>query len=564
MPFVILVGAIAFFAIRGLRRRQRGEIVDAAEVGAVGWVRGTNWRVVAPLSRAENRALLRHPAFLAGAALTPLMLWAAMGTDQRWWHRSPSIALALVPLGWLTIVATNLLTLRSRRAGADELLAAAPTPQPVRTNAFLSTAVVAVAVASVFAVAAVVYSDATVDNAIGTPRLSELAAGVLVVAGSVTVGVAVARWLPHLGFGVIAVFAVTFLQTPVADPASPVWDAPDAHPARWLGFLAGPLSEGVPELEVRPSGWHLVYLAGLIVLMVGVALARDGFAVQVRVILATAIVLAVGAGWAQTRPPTEAQVASMTSYLTEPREHQTCTSDALTTYCAYREQRDRMDDWAERVASVRALLPAEVARRDLEVTARVPTRISTPACSPQPFSKALHPEVAQRVDPEEIWPDDGQVHPGTNRFPCGGREVGEFFTAMQIGSWAVGLPPNPPGSDVRCSAAGQARAVVALWLGATGIDSAERTLRDVLDEHGRGPITFASWSDPPMLGAVFHAEDLLLALALLDLPTDEVRSVVQAEWPTWTEASTPSSAIAEAFGLEVRGAAQDSSAKACR
>lgn len=564
MQMIVLVAVIAFVAVRGLRKRQRGEIVDAAEVGPVGWVPGTKCRALAPLASAENRALLRHPAFVVGVALTPLMLWAATVAETRWWHRSPSIALALVPLGWLTIVATNLLTLRSRRAGTDELFAAAPTPQPVRTNAFLSSAIAAVAVAAVFAIVAVAHGLATIESPVGEPRVSEIAAGPLILAGSVTVGVSVARWLPHWGFGILAAFAVTLIQTPIAEPTSPLWNRTEAHPARFLGFLSLPTNVGAPELEMRPAGWHLVYLAGLILVMGVVALAREGLPLRLGAVLAAALALIVGAGWAQIRSPSQAQLASMTDYLTQPRKHQVCTQDVLTTYCAYPEQRERMDDWGQRVAAIRALVPREVAARELEVTDRVPTRIGSSDCSPQAFVDGLHPDLVPAVRPAEIWREDGQVHPGPNRFPCGGRRVDELFTSMQVGSWAVGLPPNPSASDKRCSAAGQARAVVALWLASEGIASAERTMRDVLDEHPRGLITFEHWSDPPMLGASFHADDMRLAMALLDLPADRVKRVVQTEWSTLTAASTPSSALAAEFDVKRRGAALDRSANACR
>src|SRR5688572_21617478 len=104
-------------------------------MGPVGWGAGGNWLVVRPLARADLRRVLRHPAFLVGVLLTPLMLLPATEYATTWREASGGIALALVPLGWLTIIATNLVALRARRTGADELLAALPAPQPVRTSA---------------------------------------------------------------------------------------------------------------------------------------------------------------------------------------------------------------------------------------------------------------------------------------------------------------------------------------------------------------------------------------------------------------------------------------------
>ena len=493
------------------------------------------------------------------------MLHAAMAGDLRWWQRSGSMALALVPLGWLTIVAANLLALQPRRAGVDELLAAAPAPQPLRTTSLLVSGAAAVGVAMALAAGWLVWSAATVEDAVGSPRLAEIGAGVMIVAGAMAVGVAVARWLPHVGFGVLAAFAVTFIQARFMDPSTWPWNTAEAHAGRFLGFLAGPTSTGAPQLEVRPAGWHLVYLAALVLLMAVVALARDGFPRRLGAVLVAAVVVAAGAGWAQTRPPSDERVMAMTRYLTAPRAHQVCTGAGSTTYCAYEEHLARVDDWAVRVDAVRALLPAEVARGELKVTPdRVPTVVGNASCGPQPFLDGLHPSVAEAVTPAAVWPDDGEVHPGTDRFPCGGREVDELFTAMQVGSWAVGLPPSPHGLDVRCDGAGQARSVVALWLAGAATPGAGRNLRELADEHGSGPLTFAGWNDPPMLGAVFDVSDTRLAMALLELPAERVRTALHGRWATFTDPATPSATLAEAFSLHTTGAAPAGGSGACR
>lgn len=564
MVVVVLVAVIAAVAIRALLRRRRGDVVDAAEVGALGWVAGANWGVVRPLARADAGRLLRHPAFLAGVVLTPLMLHAAMEGDPRWWERSPSMALAMVPLGWLTIVATNLMALGPRRAGVDELFSAAPSPQPVRTTGLLVSGWVAVAAAVLLAAGWLAVSAVTVDDAVGTPRLAEISAGFLIVAGAAVVGVAVARWLPHLGFGVLAAFAVTFLQARFMDPATWPWNTAESHPGRFLGFLAGPTSAGVPQLEVRPAGWHLVYLAGLVLLMALVALARDGFPRRLGAALAAAALVIATAGWVQTRPPSDARVTAMVGYLTDPSAHQMCSVAGTTTFCAYDEQLHRVDVWSARDRAVRALLPAAVAGRELAVTDRVPTVVGNSSCGPQSFLEGLPPAVARAVSATDIWPDDGAVHPGTNRFPCGGRPVEELFTALQIGSWAVGLPPSPHGLDVRCDAAGQARAVTALWLAGAATPGGARTLRELADEHGGGPLTFASWDDPPMLGATFASADVRLATALLDLPAERVSAALAERWSLMTDPATPSVAVAGAFGLAATDVPAAGGAGACR
>ncbi len=149
-----------------------------------------------------------------------------------------------------------------------------------------------------------------------------------------------------------------------------------------------------------------------------------------------------------------------------------------------------------------------------------------------------------------MWPADGAVHPGTNHFPCGGAGVGELFTAIQVGAWAVGLPPSPHGLDQRCSASGQARAVVALWLGAAATPDGARRLRRVVAENdGASMLTFPGWDDPPMWGARFAADDALVAAALAERPTGEVGAAVRAAWETLTDPATPSAGLGELLDL---------------
>lgn len=546
---VVLLLAVVGITV-WVSRRGRDAVAPPAEIGAAGWAPGTRWSVVGPLARAESRRLLRHPAFLVGVVLTPLMFSAAWSAETSWWRISTGIALALVPLGWATIIATNLLALHPRRAGADELLAAAPAPQPVRSVALLLAAVPASAVAAVLAGGWVLWLGRRPDLA-GSPQPLEIAAGVLLVTGSVAVGVAVARWLPHAGFGILAAVATVFLQARFFEVGSWPWYRPEADPVRFLGFLADPTSVTPPAFEVRPSAWHLVYLAGLVAVMAGVALTRDGVPRRLGAFLALGAVVVVGAGWVQLRPPTDTQVAAMAERLTDPVAHQTCTDDGPVRLCADPENRVRLDAWRARVAAVRALVPAAVAARPLVVADRVPTVTGDGNCAPQPFLLGLHPRVAALVTAARVWPDDGAVHPGTDRFPCGGRDTRGFFTAVQVAAWSVGLPPSPHHLDVRCTAPGQARSAVALWLGAAATPGGAGTLRALVAEEtaASGLLRFTGWNDPPMWGVVFATSDAELALRLLALPRSRVAGELARAWETVVDPGTTSAELAGLLGV---------------
>lgn len=542
--------AIAIFLI--LRWRRKGVAPLSSEVGPVGWVPGADWRVMRPLARAEMRQLVRHPAFLVGIAITPLMLFASTSEEEVWAGLSPAISLALVPLAWTVIVAADMIVLRPRRTAVDELFAAAPAPQPVRTAGSLFMAVPATAVAALFTAGTVAFLLS--HDRPGSVNVGDVAAGPLLVAGGAVVGVAVARFLRWPVFGFAAAFAVAFIQARFFEIATWPWYRAEADPIRFLAFHVEPTSVRVEALEVRPSLWHLVYLVGLIAVMACVALARNGVPRRLAVALAVAVMVVVGTGWVQTRPLSAARIAKMASYVASPREHQSCTVDAATTLCAYPKNEVKVDDWAERVKAVRALLPPSLSERRLDVIDRLPTVVGNSGCGPMSIIKALPPPVVDAVSVDEAWPADGAVHPGTSTFPCGGHETNELFTAVQVGSWSVGLPPSPHGADVRCSAQGQARGVVALWLGGAATPSSSRSYKEILVEFPQGPITFAGWSDPPMFGAVFHADDMRLARALLALPVEQVRAGVSAEWARLTNPATPSSALADLFGVSERGA----------
>jgi hypothetical protein len=87
MIFVLV--AVAVIGVVVLRGRSRAAVV-VPDFGPVGWVGGTRWRVVRPLGRAENRRLIRHPAFLAGVAITPWMIIASIAQEDAWWRISPA------------------------------------------------------------------------------------------------------------------------------------------------------------------------------------------------------------------------------------------------------------------------------------------------------------------------------------------------------------------------------------------------------------------------------------------------------------------------------------------
>jgi hypothetical protein len=250
----------------------------------------------------------------------------------------------------------------------------------------------------------------------------------------------------------------------------------------------------------------------------------------------------------------------MVAYLTDPAAFQRCEVVAGVRYCAYPGFANAIDDWSERVETTLGVLPTVAAdwRGSLEVVQRPANIVGNEGCSPAPFEASLPPPVAARVSPAGLWPADHNVHPGfaEETFPCSDEDVHGFFLAVQVGAWAVGLPPAPHGRNERCTATGQARAAVALWAAAAGTPDGERLLRAVLDEGANGDgtlITFdgGDWNAPPMWGVDYAATDVAVALALLGRPPAEVSRVLDDDWSRWTDPTTSSAALADAAAVAV-------------
>ena len=217
----------------------------------------------------------------------------------------------------------------------------------MRTTALLATAPAAALVAAVLAAAWVGLRATNLVGGplAGSPEVPEIAAGVVLVAGSVAVGVAVARWLPHVVFGVLAAVATILIQARFLDVTTWPWDREESDPLRFLAFLAQRTSVGRPGLEVRPAWWHLLYLVALVALMVGVALLRDGWARPTGAVLAAAVLVGAGAGWRQTRPPSDAAVAAMVRQLEQPVDGQTCVAATTARFCHDVVDEERVDEW---------------------------------------------------------------------------------------------------------------------------------------------------------------------------------------------------------------------------
>ncbi len=504
---------------------------------------GTPARRALALAWFEGKKLLRHPAFLIGVILTPWMLvMATSDTGESWLHFELAIVLALVPLGWMTMVAANLGALRNRRHGTDDLLTSLPTTAAARTVAHNLSALATVPVAVAFAAVCAVLVQANVDPT-GSFDPAELGTGVLIVVGAGAVGVLLARWLPWPAVCLPAIGVTMFMQGKLTDLGP--------GPGRWLSFEVDNL-DSFATIEVRLTGWHLAWLAAWIALVAVAGVARHGTPRRLGVVALGVAVVALGVGFVQTRPVSAEQAAAMADYITRPAAHQTCREQAGVRYCAYGNLGTRVADWAPPVEGVMIRLPASVRGRALEVTERPNPVVGNSACAPVGLLGTLPGPVRDRLTPEAVWPADGKVHPGTDTWPCSSESVDGLFLGVQTGAWAVGLPPAPWHLDQHCRAPGQARAAAALWLGAQstpGAAEAMALLPERSERNAAGELTYTDWTDPPAWGVNWSAGDVAAALALLDRPPAAVAAVLGAGWDHFTDPATPTSELLAQAGV---------------
>jgi hypothetical protein len=237
------------------------------------------------LAAVEGRFVLRHPALLAGAALSLVVGALSTGVDFSVLALS---GFALAPLAVGTALAAGLAALRSKRHGTEELFGSLPLPSMARTAAHLGSVAWAVSAGLVVLAAvgtavaarggpAVRLPTGVVDRSVS---VWELAHGPFVVACLGLVAVAVAMWgRSVVGVALVAALPVA-LQAVLTDGALK-WFAPWVNHATTRPGGYWPRTDIAPRTDLvgfatGPLRWHLLFLAGVGVIAVVAALLRHG------------------------------------------------------------------------------------------------------------------------------------------------------------------------------------------------------------------------------------------------------------------------------------------------
>lgn len=520
--------------------------VRSSEPEVEAGVPGHPWRACAALTRVEAVRLLRHPAVLVGI-LAYLVPWFYSWTTQGERGHFPVLQdadrgtqIRLLPLALATLLAANLAVLRPSRDGAEALFDVLVLPARHRAAAMLAALVPAGLVAAVLVAARMVALE-TQSGAAGRPNAFELACGpsmvVLLGAVGVLLGYLV-RSAAAAPLGLVALVVMilaAMLPGRLADSS-----------ARWLLPLASEM-EGSPPLPVnllgRPAGWHLVYLAGLLVLLVVAVMAANQVrGVALGGVTVAGLVLTLVAGTLQVRPLSDGLVAARVAATESPASQQTCEHRDQVTYCAFPDFTPQIAGWEEVVHGILRRTPPAAAKRQWVVRQRVQAAGGVAAGG----GVGQPPPLAQ-------WQEDDLRHGTPNPIPVAtswneGESVIEF--AGRFAYQVMAGTPLPADGYNLC----EARGALMIWLAGQATPRSRTALHGlVAGSSGGVSITAAGFGS----GVYVSDRPLALGLRMLAQPVDEMADRVRRSWPELTAPGTSFDRVGSLLGVDVPPAEQD-------
>lgn len=283
-------------------------------------------RVAPALARVEGARLLRHPILIGGAALSAALYVVVT------WNEAPVLHLddiyigaALGPFAAATLLAANLAVLRASRHGTEELFESFATPVGPRTTGHLMALAWPGGAAVALAGGAMLYL--LLFDPVGYPNVFELLVGPAIVTLAGALGIVAARWWAHPISGLTALAVVGLPQLAYSDYwviGSNVYGYRE-----WLALWIPPqiTVETPPDLSIRPAPWHLLYLAGMVVVVGALARVRNEGRIRPLAVGGAAFAVVLLAAQQQTRPPSLEARLAVADLVARPR----------ITRCARRE-----------------------------------------------------------------------------------------------------------------------------------------------------------------------------------------------------------------------------------
>lgn len=435
-------------------------------------------------------------------------------------------------LGVALLICVNRTVLRSHRRGTDRHFDVL-VMEPWRRTVAHALSVVPYAVITAGVVAFQIVWAGHKLGAVGHPSPAELAVGPLAVLLSGVLGVLLARLVRSSFAAPLFVVGIVILPALLSSgTGGPRWQ-------QWLSPVvtetgADPFPS---ELLGRPAGWHALYLAGLIGVLVCVAVLVSGGRTRI-VQAATAVALAATvAGVAgQSEGDSAALIAARTKASVSPEKLQTCHEYGRSTYCAFPEWDARAAlDWAPVVDRVQSLAGGAAGGESLTVRQRIDTRYGLTG------DTTLDPSTTP-----------GTVTVGTR---WGGNRVPEFA----VGVASVLVAGSEAATVEWCD---DARAVTVMWL-ALGNDPDPMTaFRNVrLNDNVVG----SSFTLAPTNGISLSAEQTRIVGELLQKPRYSVIPKVKSHWTELMSEKTSMARVADMLGVSAapKGSAEAADGDSC-
>ncbi|HXS61889.1 MAG TPA: hypothetical protein VN767_03395 [Streptosporangiaceae bacterium] len=528
-------------------------------------------RTVLGLARAEASLLVRSVLALAGLLAAGLVTWFGIHpVEPLWWHAAWQIGFGQLVLGLAVLVAAQLAAGRARRDGMAGLYASFPATAGIRTLGQLAGIAGAIPASLLLIGAAAV--SVHLLGVVGTPSVTVLAGGLLLVIAAGAAGIAIGTRFPHPMAGVLGALALLLSSgTTHLVSGGGIWLVPWEGLQDDLGFLPGPLA-GYP-----PAGAHGAELAGLAVLAGAAALAITVRSARARAGLATAGVLAVTliclAGAVQLRP-----VPNLNRLVTDsanPASAQRCTTSSGVRYCLYPGFGSVLPSLEAAVHGVLARVPARL-DRPLTVSQVGLTSLDATLTHGYPKRQVSRWNAELRRAPAIASPESAIYFP-IWAWPAFGGPLADahFNLALATADWAVRIPlvtiassqsgqPRQP-----CVPVNQAREAIALWLAIlaarppagelqAGVPAGNGFTAAVVDHkviptwsypgQGAGQVDQIGFSPPQNTEAGY-----LLARAMTTLPEPKVARVLAAGWVTWLNWHTTDAQLAAALGIKMPG-----------
>lgn len=232
--------------------------------------RASGLSVIRALGWVEARQLALSPWFTAGLGMCVVMVISFAPTyeaSDSWWQVVDDLPFLAHPVVGMAVLAAHRSATRAERDGATELVATTPALE-ARRPGVVASAWVPAGVVTLFSAAylAVVGATTDVEGRVGAAAVPTAVGAIVLGAGGVVLGVALARWVRAAFAPVVAVVAVGFVSLRLGEGAPGEY-----RPRMLLSTFGTSILGGAPEPVIDRAWLHVFWLVAITVVTAAVA-----------------------------------------------------------------------------------------------------------------------------------------------------------------------------------------------------------------------------------------------------------------------------------------------------